>query len=258
MNRKKLIAKELKEAFGGGETSVASPANILKFKDNPLVAAIQDIMKNKFKDVTLMFIHENGDIMEIGFKFEIEDPSPQMQFTREIAKQRSYEIKRELEVALMPKFAIPSFSIQGVKTVRAEDNKAFCEFAISLIYANKGNLKVNYESYKKKVNNLLKEASGEEILSPLEVKPGMMGYDYSSRFGPENKFTGKVINIVPIKDFRLVKPYDTSGAMQEYITMGPEADDYAVAVSLGNNKTAVYSYGYDGFYVTKSNIENNN
>ncbi len=160
--RKKLIAKELKEALGGGETSVASSAGVLRYKDNPLVQEVQKLMKDKFKDVTLEFIHENGDIWEIGFRFEIEDPSPQMQYSREMAKQRSYEIKRELEIYLMPKFAIPSFSIQGVKTVRAED-KVFCEFAISLIYANKGNLKVNYEAYKKKVNALL-----EAELKPRE------------------------------------------------------------------------------------------
>lgn len=158
--RKKLIAKELKEALGGGETSVTSSAGVLRYKDNPLVQEVQKLMKDKFKDVTLEFIHENGDIWEIGFRFEIEDPSPQMQYSREMAKQRSYEIKRELEIYLMPKFAIPSFSIQGVKTVRAED-KVFCEFAISLIYANKGNLKVNYENYKKKVAALL-EAEGEK------------------------------------------------------------------------------------------------
>ena len=204
--RKKLIAKELREALGGGETSVASSAGILKYKDNPLVQEIQKLMKDKFKDVTLEFIHENGDIWEVGFRFEIEDPSPQMQYTREMAKQRSYEIKRELEIYLMPKFAIPSFSIQGVKTVRAED-KVFCEFAISLIYANKGNLKVNYESYQKKVNALLKEA--EEETEDQSNSEQAKKY-FVTNFGKKETY---FVNHVGYK----VRYFDTAAEAQELI-----------------------------------------
>ena len=163
--KEKLVEKTIKEAIGGDTANVSTSVNMITYKDNPLVQELVKILNKEFKKedaTTLQFIHENGDIWEFGIRFEIEEPSQQMQFTREIAKSKAYEIKRKLEEVLMPKFNIPSFSIQGVRTVKTKDNKFYCEFAISLIYANKGNLKVTYESYNRLVESVIEAELTED------------------------------------------------------------------------------------------------
>ena len=164
-NRKELVEKIIKEAIGGDALNISTSVNIISYKDNPLVQELVKILDKEFKkedDAELQFIHENGDIWEFGIRFEIQEPSQQMQFTREIAKSKAYEIKRKLEELLMPKFNIPSFSIQGVRTMKSKDGKVYCDFAISLIYANKGNLKVTYESYNRLVESVIEAELSED------------------------------------------------------------------------------------------------
>lgn len=157
-NRKELVKNIIKEAIGGDISNISTSVNMITYKDNPLVQELVKILDKEFKKedaAELQFIHENGDIWEFGIRFEIQEPSQQMQFTREIAKSKAYEIKRKLEELLMPKFNIPSFSIQGVRTMKSKEGKVYCDCSISLIYANKDNLKVTYESYNRLVESVI-------------------------------------------------------------------------------------------------------
>jgi hypothetical protein len=133
---------------------------ITKFKDNPLITEILAIIKKKFKDLEVINIDGSGDIWHLDLRFEVEEPSQQNQFTREKAKEQAYKIKYELEKEILTKFNIPSFAIRGVRTVKGKDNM-YCEFVISLVYANKGNIRVNYESKQQKIQSVLKNLNKE-------------------------------------------------------------------------------------------------
>ncbi len=167
---KEPVKKPLKESFGGSDLSPTESAPITKLHDNPIVNEIRKYMAEKLKDVELVKILEDGDVYHMDLRFKIENPNPQMQYTREEAKHKAYDIKRALEIDIMPKFAIPSFSIAGVRTVPGPDaSMAWCEFSISFIYANKGNIKPHYEALEreKKVRDLVEAAIYPEKQSPV-------------------------------------------------------------------------------------------
>ena len=153
------MSKPIKEAIGG-LLSPSSNTPINKISDNPVVKAIIDIIKKDkaLKDVELVGIYEDGDVYHMDLRFQIENPSVHAQYSREEGKHRAYDIKRQLEIALMGKFNIPSFSIAGVRTVQGETT--ICEFEISFIYANKGNIKPNNESLERdqRVRTLVESA----------------------------------------------------------------------------------------------------
>ena len=183
-NRKELVEKIIKEAIGGDTANVSTSVNIITYKDNPLVQELIKVLDKEFKKedaADLQFIHENGDIWEFGVRFEIQEPSQQMQFTREIAKSKAYEIKRKLEEILMPKFNIPSFSIQGVRTMKSKEGKVYCDFSISLIYANKGNLKVTYESYNRLVESIVEAEFDNEKPSHTSLDKAMRDWEVLSK-----------------------------------------------------------------------------
>ena len=141
------------------ESDFASPSeakHINSIKDNPVVRQIKSYFKKDLKDVSLVTVIESGDVYTIDLRFEVLDPDIQTQYVREQAKQRAYDIKRIIETGIMKDFNIPTFSIQGIRTVK-EKTCTVCEFSISFIYANQGNLKPTNESIKKiRANALLK------------------------------------------------------------------------------------------------------
>lgn len=158
----------MSESISGGPLTPAESAPINYLKPNPLVEAIQIIIKEdkSLKDVELVKILEDGDVYHMDLRFDMPEAATHAQYAREEAKQRAYDIKRQLEVELTKKFNIPSFSISGVKVVQGE--KTICEFSISLIYANKGNIKPTNEAVKKdlRIRGLV-----EGALKPTKQKP---------------------------------------------------------------------------------------
>jgi hypothetical protein len=108
------------------------------------------------------------------------------------------------------------------------------------------------ESKMLKMKTLLKEYS---ILKPTQVKPGMIGTDY-------NDEKVKIIKIVPAKDWKQLKKYDTSGWMYDSTEMSSEYDidfktDYLVAVELieHGHETEVFTYGDGGVDVPTKKIK---
>lgn len=140
--------KNNKNIFVEGDGSDRTPSSsdpINKLSDNPIVKEIKSYFKKDLKDVELVNVIGNGDIYTIDLRFDIKDAAQHAQYAREQGKQRAYDIKRIIEIGIMKSFHIPSFSIQGVRVVKGL-NKTYCEFAISFIYANTGNLKPTNES----------------------------------------------------------------------------------------------------------------
>lgn len=136
---------------------------LTKFNDNPLVTEILSIIKKKFKNLEVVSIDGSGDVWHLDLRFDVKTPSPQNQFTREGAKEEAYKIKYELEKEILKKFHIPSFSIRGVNVIKGKE-KTYCEFTISMIYANKGNIKVNYESKINKYIKLLERIANKKVI----------------------------------------------------------------------------------------------
>lgn len=143
-----MIKKIITEALAGGPLSPVESAPINLLSDNPVVAEIKSYFKKDLKDVELVKVNENGDIYLLDLRFVIDKPDLNMQFVREEAKQRAYDIKRKIEAGIMSKFHIPSFSITGVRVTKGTDKVIF-EFEISFIYANTGNIKPTNESIQK-------------------------------------------------------------------------------------------------------------
>jgi hypothetical protein len=142
------------------ESEFASPTeakHINSIKDNPVVQKIKSYFKKDLKDVSLVTVIESGDIYTMDLRFEVLDADKQTQFAREQAKQRAYDIKRIIEIGIMKDFNIPTFSIQGIRIVR-EKTSTICEFSISFIYANQGNVKPTNESIRKIKANALVES----------------------------------------------------------------------------------------------------
>lgn len=96
------------------------------------------------------------------------------------------------------------------------------------------------------------------MLDPLKVKPGNIGKDYVNE-------KGKVLQIVPLKDWKTIKDQSTSGWMtQDAIDEHIELDyEYLVVVEgpdlgyYGGPGTEVYAYGYDGFYIEEDDVDCN-
>jgi hypothetical protein len=168
---KEPIKKTIKEAGSGSSLSPAESSPITHLRDGLVVAEIKRYMMENLQDVELVKIIEDGDVYHMDFRFSIDKPNPQMQYTRETAKHRAYDIKRALEMDLMPMFNIPSFSISGVRTVPGPSPAlAWCEFTIAFIYANKGNIKPHYESNERdqKVRRLVQEALKDALKPRIE------------------------------------------------------------------------------------------
>lgn len=136
------------ESFGGNERTPSESAPIVYINSNPVVKDIVGLFKTvkSFKDIGLIKILEDGDVYHMDLRFEI-NGEQHAQYAREEAKHKAYDIKRQLEMLLMTKYNIPSFSIAGVRVVQGV--KTYCEFSISFIYANKGNVKPTNESIEK-------------------------------------------------------------------------------------------------------------
>lgn len=154
------MKKPIKEAISGGVLTPAESAPINYIHSNPVVKAIVEIFKKEkaLKDVEVVKILEDGDVYHMDLRFDIPNAPGHAQYAREEGKHRAYDIKRQLEIALMSKFNIPSFSIAGVRVVQGATT--FCEFSISFIYANKGNIKPTNESMERdqRVRSLVEAA----------------------------------------------------------------------------------------------------
>lgn len=152
--------KPIKESLAGGVTTPSESAPITQHRSNPIVSEITTLFKKDktFKGVDLVRVLEDGDVYHMDLRFEIESPSPQTQFTREEGKHKAYDIKRKLESEIIKKFNVPSFSIAGVRIVKGLET--YCEFSISFIYANKGNLKPTNEDVEKdlRIRSLVESA----------------------------------------------------------------------------------------------------
>jgi len=161
------MKKNLKEAISGGERSFTTSTPIISAEQNPVVKDIQSIIAKKMKDVELVRIEGAGDVWHIDLRFECSTAEEHAQYARELGKERAYDIKRELEKELMTKHSIPSFSIQGIRVVDVKDKKV-CEFAISFIYANKGNIKITTESKSSRIERLIESILVEDV-SPITL-----------------------------------------------------------------------------------------
>lgn len=144
---RKIIAEAL------GSPDIATSAGILKFEDNPLTEAIVDFFEER-KDCELVRVQENGDIWLIDVRTTLADVSTHQQYAREEGKEKAYNIKREFDQYIIDRFNIPSASISGVRM----NGSNVCEFEIQFVYANKGNIKVHYESVQVK-KKVIKEAT---------------------------------------------------------------------------------------------------
>jgi hypothetical protein len=103
-----------------------------------------------------------------------------------------------------------------------------------------------------KIKTLLKEYS---ILKPTQVKSGMIGTDY-------NDEEVEIIRIVPARNWKQLKKYDTSGWMYNEKEMSHEYEidfktDYLVAVELleHGNEHEVFVYGEGGVDVPAKKME---
>ncbi len=142
------MEKNLNEALSGGELTPSESAPINYIRDNPVVTEIRSYFVKDLKDVDLVKVLEDGDVYHMDLRFVIADADLNTQYAREQGKHRAYDIKRLIEIGVMKNFNIPSMSIQGVRIVRGKKD-TWCEFSISFIYANKGNLKPTNESTEK-------------------------------------------------------------------------------------------------------------
>jgi hypothetical protein len=182
------MKKPIKEAISGGVLTPAESAPINYIHSNPVVKAIVEIFKKDkaLKDVEVVKILEDGDVYHMDLRFDIPDAPGHAQYAREEGKHRSYDIKRQLEIALMSKFNIPSFSIAGVRVVQGKTT--FCEFSISFIYANKGNIKPTNESMERdqRVRSLVEAAlkTKKKAVNPDPLKEALE-QDIADKIKPE-------------------------------------------------------------------------
>lgn len=163
-----LLVREVQEAISSGPLTPAESAPINYIKPNPIVKTITTFINKEklFKDVEVVKILEDGDVYHMDLRFDMPEAATHAQYAREEAKHRAYDIKRQLEILLNKEFNIPSFSIAGVRVVQGVET--YCEFSISFIYANKGNIKPTNESIEKdkRVRGLV-----EGALKPTKQKP---------------------------------------------------------------------------------------
>ncbi len=266
------MKKTIYEAISGGALTPSESAPIIKLDSNPVVKAIQEIIKKDktLKDVELVRIQEDGEIYQLDLRFEI-GPAQHAQYAREEAKHRSYDIKRKLEVDLTAAFNIPSFSIAGVRVVTGEKVDV-CEFEISFIYANKGNIKPTNESIEKdiRVRSLvetalkvkekavntdpLKEAlEMEEIFSPSDAMKYKAGEEVKVQGNGGKIATGIVTSVgtvgygvkiggrvYPIKADQIIDaPAMAEPMMAESDSQFPIREDQATGTGIFINGKAV-------------------
>lgn len=155
----KRINSLIKEALGNDPNSVSTPAQVIKFSDNPLVDEVKKLFKEdkELKNYELVRIEGNGDVWCMDIRCTMPQDGHAQTF-REQGKAEAYKIKRIIEGHLMKMFNIPPMSIQGVRT-----SEGVVEFSISFIYIYKGNIRPQYESkIVKTIENVLKEDSQSE------------------------------------------------------------------------------------------------
>lgn len=150
-SKDKRINAIIQEAISGDMNSPASMTQITKFNDNPVVKEILEYFEENIEDAKIINIVGNGDVWQLDVRADVE-PQLNAQETRGTAKDRAYQIKRGLEGHMMTKFNLPAMSISGL---RSTDQVS--EFTISFIYANKGNVRVNYEAKTMKIHNLIEQ-----------------------------------------------------------------------------------------------------
>lgn len=139
MNKDRVL-HIIKEAFGADAYGIATSAPINKYDDSKLTKEINKFFEKK-KEVEVVNIGSNGDVWLIDLRFTLEEPNNHMQIAREQARTKAYELKREWDEFIIKEFNIPSSSISGLRTPSLN----VCEFEITFIYANKGNIKSVYE-----------------------------------------------------------------------------------------------------------------
>ncbi len=170
MNKKTLILKVLNEITQSNQNQTPKP--IIRVEDAPITKFIINFFKKR-KDADLIVLNSNGDIWTIDVRAIVVSEETQMQSLRERAKSLTYEIKRELEEALMKAFLIPNMSIQGLKQVQNNT----CDFVISFIYSNKNIDRTNfYESKNPKVAKVLKDILKESEPSKEDHKAEIAKY----------------------------------------------------------------------------------
>ena len=148
---KERINQILREALAGGEKAVSGINPILDYKDDPAVEAILEYFEGE-KDAKLVGIVGQGETWQMDIRCNIE-PGSMAQFTREIGKQKAYDLKRGLEEFLLKKDVnIPIMSIQGIRT-----NNNLLEFSISFIYTYKGNVRDLNESREQRKSEILRD-----------------------------------------------------------------------------------------------------
>jgi hypothetical protein len=250
------------------DKSLYGKTPIVNFKDEPIIKSIQEFFKKNFKKdkVQVVYINENGDVWEIGLRFTLDTKSPESQKQREKARAIAYEMKRALEENLIETYNIPNMSIQGLKVIND-----LVEFGISFIYANKNNIKMNYENKTKQrvsflIESILEEVSLDELekqikeweLLDAEINAHIKAFEsmIKDKLEKKEEITSKVFNMLEQLNIKNHQVGNVVVKMKEATTRKniPYKELWTEALKKVNTATKKVLLALQDEYTTISNV----